>query len=263
MKLRFYVITAATIATLSLGLGITAAANATPAPAPEPTTATATTVDTAVAQQLSYLRDEERLAHDVYLAIAKLYPDNAAPFTRIATSEQRHYESMGLLLTRYGLPDPSAGKAAGSYANPALTQLYATLMTQAKVSLAEAYKVGVAIEQTDIADLKKLSSTAPADVKQVFANLEAGSNHHLAAFTALRDGKTLGMGNGTGMQNGRGNRGQAAQPSSGTTPVAGQGARRGGGYGAGAGNTQGVRQGNGPGAGRNGTGTRPADCPVG
>jgi hypothetical protein len=247
---------AATAVVVGLGLGIAAAATAapTPVPTPSPVSTTTASVDATVAQQLSYLREEERLAGDVYTAIAKLYPANATQFTRIATAEQRHFAAMGALLSRYGLADPSAGRSAGSYADPALTQLYDKLMTQAKVSLTEAYKVGVAIEQTDLADLKAgLAAKPPTDVKAVYTNLQAGSNNHLATFTALRDGKTLGTGNGTGMQNGRGANGTQATPGSSATatPGASQGARRGAGQGAG------------QGAGRNTNQTRPADCPLG
>jgi hypothetical protein len=190
-----------------LGLGITAIATAAPQPnrpvASATTPTSAATVDATVAAQLAYMREEERLAHDVYTEIYRLYPQ-ATEFSRIANAEQRHYEAIGVLLTRYGLTDPSVGKSAGSYADPALTSLYATLMAQAKVSLTDAYRVGVAIEETDIADLKKaLSANAPADVEAVYTNLEAGSDNHLAAFTALRDGKTVGVGTGVGMGSGR------------------------------------------------------------
>jgi hypothetical protein len=238
-----------------LGLGITAIATAAPTPTPSPTATASATVDAAVAKQLTYMREEERLAHDVYTALYKLYPD-ATSFSRIAVSEQRHGETMGLMLTRYGLADPSAGLSAGTYANDTLTKLYAQLMTQAKVSVTEAYKVGVAIEETDIADLKtSLAGNVPADVKAAYTNLRAGSDNHLASFTALRDGKTLGVGTGTGMQNGRRPNGAQATPSSTATP----GTRMGNGMGAGRHGANGTGQG----AGRTGTGTRPADCPVG
>ena len=208
---------AASAIVAGLGLGVSAAATAAPnqIPTPSPTTTTATATASAdVAKDLAYMREEERLARDTYLAIAKLYPANATQFQRIANAEQRHHDSVGYLLTRYGLSDPSAGKAAGSYASPALTELYATLLAQAKTSLTEAYKVGVAVEQVDINDLNKaLATDLPADVKAVFGNLKAGSDNHLAAFTALRDGKTVGVGAGTGMggpQNGRGGYGRNA-----------------------------------------------------
>ena len=207
-----------------LGLGITAIATAAPTPTPTPTPAVtaSTTVDAAVAKQLTYLREEERLARDVYTALYKLYPD-ATAFSRIANAEQRHFDSMGLMLSRYGLADPSSGLSAGTYANDTLTKLSAQLMTQAKVSVTEAYKVGVAIEQTDIADLQGiLARDSEADAQRVFTHLLAASQHHLDAFTnavndgtdaafcagtgarlgARGDGQGMGMGDGTGMGTG-------------------------------------------------------------
>lgn len=231
-----------------LGLGASAAATAAPnqIPTPSPTTTATATVSADVAKDLAYMREEERLARDTYLAIAKVYPANATQFQRIANSEQRHYDSVGVLLTRYGLSDPSAGKAAGSYAYPTLTELYTTLLAQAKTSLTEAYKVGVAVEQVDIADLNKaLATTLPVDVKAVFGNLKAGSDNHLAAFSALRDGKAVGIGTGAGMggpQNGRGGYGRQASADPSSTPAPGYGA--------------------GQGYGRNGGQARPADCPL-
>lgn len=155
-----------------------------------------------MAEQIAFMRDEERTSRDVYHAIAELYPDTTA-FSRIAGAEQRHFDSAGQLLTRYGLDDPSEGRDAGSYADAGLTEFYDQLMTQAKISVDEAYEVGVTVEETDIADLESnLDGDLPADVKALWTNLLAGSNNHLAAFTALRDGEELGAGNGTGAQNG-------------------------------------------------------------
>ncbi len=239
---------AAVAAILALGLGTNAVATATPPSIPTPAPiATATAVDAIVAQQIAYMREEERLAGDVYLAIAKLYPDTTA-FSRIAGAEQRHFDSVGKILTRYGLPDPSAGRAAGSYADDGLTELYDQLMAQAKVSVNEAYKVGVVVEETDIADLETdLTGNLPADVEAVWTNLLAGSNNHLAAFTALRDGEELGAGNGTGAQNGnRANRAGGSAQSFDYRAGTGQG-RRGG-------------EGAGQRAGRNADTPRQADC---
>ena len=60
------------------------------------------------------------------------------------------------------------------------------------------------MENLDIADLKTaISKTTQADVKAAFTNLMNGSENHLAAFTAAKDGKVLGARNGQGMQNGR------------------------------------------------------------
>lgn len=96
---------------------------------------------------------------------------------------------------------------------------------------AEAYKVGVALENRDIADLEEMSSGAvPSDVAAAYTNLLRGSENHLSAFTAATEGTVPGTGvggrygtaNGHGTTNGLagGNRqqatGQAAGDASGT-----------------------------------------------
>lgn len=236
---------AATAVVLGLGIGFGVAASAAPIPTPTPSSS-ATTVSGAVAAELAYLRDEERLAHDLYLAIAELYPGDAAPFTRIAGSEQRHFESVGLLLERYGLADPAAGQRAGSYANAQLSKLYQDLLAKAKGSLADAHAVGITVEKTDIADLEKVlaQDSLPADVTRVMSSLKTGSEHHLAAFTALADGKSVGQRDGTGQRNGY--RRAKGNPDS----RQGRGQR--------AGSTTDTDHGQDYGR----TGERPADCPI-
>ena len=160
---------------------------------------------------LIFMVQEERLAEDVYAYIADTY-DVSRPFTTIARSEQQHQDALAVLLDRYSLTDPSAGMAPGVYADAHLQDLYDQLIAQADVSLAEAYKVGVAIEETDIADLKEALAEdgIPADVKVVYERLTAGSENHLKAFTTKTTGGTIGTQDGTGLQNGRGNAGQGA-----------------------------------------------------
>ena len=58
-------------------------------------------------------------------------------------------------------------------------------------TLAEAYKVGIAVETRDIADVKKGASDATqADVDRVFTMLLNGSEKHLSAFTDAANGVT-------------------------------------------------------------------------
>ena len=240
MKTTWKTRTALGLATAGLlTVGWTTTVYAAPTPTPTPT-ATAT-ADTTLSTNLTHMRDEERLARDIYTALAAKYA-SAAPFVNIARSEQVHFDTMGLLLTRYGVADPSAGKNPGTHADPALQALYDKLLASGSESLAKAYDVGVAVENLDIADLKAaISQTSQADVKAAFTNLMNGSANHLAAFTAAKDGKILGARNGQGMQNGRSGGNSAGQ--------------RGNGRG------QGMSSGTGAGWGRQGT-TRPTTCPL-
>ncbi|EWT02818.1 hypothetical protein N865_03255 [Intrasporangium oryzae NRRL B-24470] len=162
---------------------------------------------------LQLTREEERMARDLYQALADQY-DGALPFSMVTRSEQRHFDAVGTLLTRYGITDPSSGRPAGTYADPAIQKLYADWLAQGRTSLAAAYDVGVALEKRDIADLETLiASTTEADAKQLYTTLERASEHHLAAFQAYADGRApstgyghMGNGYGNGMMgNGLGN----------------------------------------------------------
>jgi hypothetical protein len=92
-------------------------------------------------------------------------------------------DAVKTLLARYGIPDPADGNAQGEFANPKLQKLYDNLIWQASVSLVEALKVGVFIEETDIEDLTEaILSAEHKDIKTVYRNLLQGSLNHLDAF---------------------------------------------------------------------------------
>ncbi len=131
---------------------------------------------------LTYMREEEKLARDVYTVWADTW--GLPIFANIATSEQRHMDVVGRLLDRYGLPDPTEGLAPGEYANAELQALYDQLIAQGSVSLEAALQTGVTIEEVDIADLEaRLVDVTHNDISRVFTNLHRGSTYHLAAFT--------------------------------------------------------------------------------
>jgi hypothetical protein len=128
---------------------------------------------------LLYMREEEKLARDVYTALAATW--NVPAFQNIAASEQQHMDAIGLLLTRYHLADPA--QAPGVFTNAKLQNLYTSLVAQGRQSLANAYRVGGAIEEIDILDLQTdLAKADNADIRQVFNNLLNGSYNHLNAF---------------------------------------------------------------------------------
>jgi len=131
--------------------------------------------------KLIHMREEEKLARDVYIFLNKLW--GARIFSNISASEQTHMDAVKTLLDRYGVSDPAAGKKQGEFSDPELQALYWQLTQQGSTSLVEAYKVGVAIEEMDIADLEEgIKTTTHKDIKNVYSNLLEGSKRHLAAF---------------------------------------------------------------------------------
>ena len=153
-------------------------------------------------QHILYMREEEKLARDVYLTLYELW--GAETFANISESEQRHMDAIKNLITRYGLVDPVVDGAVGIFTNQDFEILYDELVADGSVSLEEALKVGVRIEELDIADLElALQETSMRTVKRVFQNLLNGSNNHLSAFQRnIETGGTecpgqLGLGDGT------------------------------------------------------------------
>ncbi len=153
-------------------------------------TATATGVGSVTEEDLSaeeiagllFMREEEKLAHDVYVALFNVW--GAQVFANIAESETEHTEAIRQLILSHGLPDPAATTAPGVFVNTELQALYDQLVAMGQPSLIEALKVGCLIEEKDIQDIndkKKLVIDEP-DIVQVYDHLLCGSRNHLRAF---------------------------------------------------------------------------------
>lgn len=130
-----------------------------------------------------YMREEEKLARDVYLTF---YQQWGLPiFQNIADSEQTHMEALKTLIDRYGLDDPAAGNDVGTFTDPTLQSLYDELTASGRVSPAAALRVGAAIEEIDIIDLQEhIAETDKMDIVRVYENLMHGSRNHLRAFVS-------------------------------------------------------------------------------
>lgn len=130
---------------------------------------------------LSFMREEEKLARDVYIF---LYNKWTLPiFNNISSSEQSHMDAIVQLLNKYNLPDPVGSNGYGIFSNPLLQNLYTQLTTQGSVSLLDALKAGATIEDLDTYDLKlSLTKVDNQDIILVYNNLMKGSRNHLRSF---------------------------------------------------------------------------------
>ncbi len=150
------------------------------------------TLSSKIRQSLLHMREEEKLARDVYLMLSKKH--DSTVFSQIASAESRHMAALERLLDRYGLPDPVVDNAIGKFTKPEFTQLYIDLVAQGSKSLADAYEVGALIEELDIADLISgmKAIEAHADIQRIYQNLMRASRNHLRAFASRLDeqGKT-------------------------------------------------------------------------
>lgn len=131
-----------------------------------------------------FMREEEKLAHDVY---EQLYADFGHPiFLNIATSEQKHMDAMLRLITYYKLED-SATEVSGQFNNEELQTFYNDLMASI-TDLTSALNAGILIENADIEDITGLIEiTDLKNVKQVYSHLLNGSYNHLSSFQRILD----------------------------------------------------------------------------
>jgi hypothetical protein len=132
-------------------------------------------------QGLQLMREEEKLAHDVY---SVLYEEWELPvFRNISNSESRHFDAVGYLLETYDVKD-IAFSEPGKFQNQDIAALYETLVTKGTKSLQDALEVGAYIEEVDIKDLQEQLDLNPDEtIAMVYGNLLRASGNHLRAFT--------------------------------------------------------------------------------
>ncbi len=157
---------------------------------PEAATSTAAAAGTLSAAEiagLKFMREEEKLAHDVYVAMYARWGQQV--FANIAESETTHTTAILGLLTKYGVEDPAEGHKEGEFEDDELQVMYDTLVDAGAASLIEGLKVGALIEETDVQDIEERKAvTDEADILKVYNSLLCGSRNHLRAFnSALLD----------------------------------------------------------------------------
>lgn len=134
-------------------------------------------------ESILFMREEEKLARDVYLTLYDQY--NLRVFNFIPRSEQIHMNALKVLIDRYELTDPIVNDVRGEFQNEDLQKLYTDLVEQGSVSEIEALKVGALIEEIDILDLDHgLTEVIEdnLDMTRIYTNLRRGSTFHLKAF---------------------------------------------------------------------------------
>ena len=127
------------------------------------------------------LREEEKLARDVYLTLSWWY--DLPVFSNIARSEQQHMNLVALLLYRYGIPDPVEGNGIGEFTDPWVQGLFDDLVASGAESLVDALLAGATIEDVDIYHLQHILDHSDFDdVNLIVQNMVAGSRNHMRAF---------------------------------------------------------------------------------
>jgi hypothetical protein len=131
-------------------------------------------------ESIVYMREEEKLARDVYLTLGEYFDTNI--FRNIAAAEQKHMDRVKRLLDEYSLVDPVTDNTIGVFTNPVFSEFYDS-KTNNDIEIKEAILIGILIEETDIMDLQKaINDTDKADIQNIYGNLLRGSRNHLRAF---------------------------------------------------------------------------------
>lgn len=132
-------------------------------------------------KSLKLMREEEKLARDVYNALYEKW--GMMIFNNIASSEQTHTDAVLALLNKYDIDDFSTSNTAGVFTDTTLQRLYNQLTTIGNTSLLNALIVGATIEDLDIYDLQRLLVDVDnQDITFVYNNLLKGSRNHMRSF---------------------------------------------------------------------------------
>ena len=153
---------------------------------------------------LEFMREEEKLARDVYITLGTRYPQMTV-FGNIDDSEQRHTCAVCDMLEKYGVKDPNTNDNVGVFTGPDFgpyfTEKYQQLVARGSASELDALYVGAFIEELDMIDINRCPAeivaqdngidydsdcgkvyTDNADIQRLYTSLIEGSKNHLRAF---------------------------------------------------------------------------------
>ena len=134
---------------------------------------------------LQLMREEEKLARDVYATFNNEY--GLRIFENISQSEGTHTNAMLELIQHFNIEDP-ATDTPGEFNNSSLQSLHDSLVNKGMDSPEAALRTGATIEELDIVDLRELiAETDNEDITLVYENLLKGSRNHLRAFNRVMD----------------------------------------------------------------------------
>jgi hypothetical protein len=145
----------------------------------------AETLTQAEIDTLMFMREEEKMARDLYIRFNEVYGGTVRVFGNISRSEQKHMDAVKGLLDAYGLEDPVKKDDVGVFTDKGLSSQFDTLLLQGN-TLKGALEVGVIVEEQDLEDLAAaMNETDEPCIDQVYSNLLKGSTNHLAAFSRV------------------------------------------------------------------------------
>lgn len=159
------------------------------------TSTTVSSTSTLTAEEyadLQFMREEEKLARDVYLTLDEYWGTRSSVFANIAVSEEQHTSTVDFLLDKYDVEDPVISNEVGVFTNQDLQQLYDNLVERGIASFIDALYVGALIEEKDMQDI--LAAIERSDERAIilaYSNLLDGSKSHLSAFVGVIEAQGL------------------------------------------------------------------------
>jgi hypothetical protein len=128
-------------------------------------------------EDLLYMWEEEKMAHDFYLKMFEKYRKRI--FSNITESEKRHMNAIKHLMNERGISTPVDEKEIGFFKNPEMARHYEELLQSGHKSLYDAYEAGLTLEKADIVDLdERIKRANTPQVRQVLGNLKEASYRH-------------------------------------------------------------------------------------
>jgi hypothetical protein len=165
---------------------------------------------------LFFMREEEKLARDVYTTLSTMYP-NSVIFGKIDNSEQVHTTAVKAMIEKYGHEDPNTNDNVGVYTGEDygwyFAEKYNLLVERATISELEALYVGAFIEELDMMDINQCPQvivdanngindvsecgriyTNNPDIQRLYGSLLNGSDNHMEGYVRNIE-KHIGKGN--------------------------------------------------------------------
>lgn len=155
-------------------------------------TASSGDLTTIEVSDLQFMREEEKLARDVYLTMDQYWGDRTQVFAQIALSEESHTSTVDYLLNKFGVEDPVVNDTIGVFTNEELQALFDELVAKGKNSFVDGLFVGGLIEEKDMRDiLAAINQTDERAIILAYSNLLDGSKSHLKAFVKVIEAQGL------------------------------------------------------------------------
>ena len=131
---------------------------------------------------LVFMREEEKLARDVYLTLYEIW--GLEVFNNIALSEQTHTDTIKKILDKYQIADPVLDDSVGVFTDYHFTEVFEALVAKGSESLESALQVGAQIEDLDMKDIVESIEVIEGndDIVMVYEELLKGSRNHLRSF---------------------------------------------------------------------------------